>query len=389
MLSEWIRPVLEDLRAKSLLRGLVTVEGAQGPRLAIHGRTLVNAASNNALGLAHDPRVCEAAIRATERFGAGGGASRLVSGHMAVHEALEARLAAFKGAQAAILFPTGYMANLGTISALVGTADAVILDKLSHASLIDGARLSGARVRSYPHCDLDRLSVLLRKEEGRRVLVATDSLFSMDGDLAPLREIVGLCERHDAVLMADEAHATGVLGERGRGAVELLGLEGRVPVMMGTLSKSLGSLGGFVAGSAELIRFLRNRARAFIYTTASPPGVAAAALEALKIVEEEPWRGRAACARAKKLWQGLVEAGFIPAGSPLPAAHILPVVAGSVEAALALAEHLFRSGVFAPAIRPPTVPAGTARIRLSLMATHTEEDVGQILRAFRSWRNLR
>ena len=379
---EFLRDELAALKAAGLYRGQRVVAGPQGAHLTVDGREVIGFCSNNYLGLAADPRVQRAAAEAIEQDGTGTGASRLLSGTMPRHVELEAALARSKGTEAALVFPTGYMANVGAISALVGREDLVLMDRLNHASLIDGCRLSGARMRVYPHRDVARLDRLLQRADGfRRRLVITDSVFSMDGDVAPLPEILDVTRRRDALLMVDDAHGTGVLGRTGRGILEHFGLEGRVPIVMGTLSKALGSLGGFIAGSQDLIDYLRNRARAFIYTTGLPTACGAAALTALRILEEEPSRLEQLRANSRAVRQGLRELGLTSRDDPTP---IIPVVFGRVERAAAAAEHLWQNGILAPAIRPPTVPQEESRLRLSVMATHSPEDIQRLLRALRS-----
>jgi 8-amino-7-oxononanoate synthase len=377
----WVNEALDALRHAGLYREPKTIEGPPGPEVTIAGRRVLSFASNNYLGLANDPRVKEGAIRAVERYGAGAGASRLVSGDLTLHRELERRLAALKGTDDAIVFGSGYLANVGTVTALAGPGDAVYSDELNHASIIDGCRLSRAAVRVYPHGDADGLEALLHQDAGRfrRRLIVTDAVFSMDGDLAPLRALADLAERHGAMLMADEAHATGVLGPRGAGAVELLGVDGRVPVIMGTLSKALGSSGGFVAGPHALIDYLRNRARGFVFTTGLPPAAAGAALAALDILEREPWRRARVLDLAGRLARGLHAIGYrvLPTESA-----VVPVVIGGAREAVALSEALFRRGIFCPAIRPPTVPEGQSRLRVTPMATHTDEHIERALDAF-------
>jgi 8-amino-7-oxononanoate synthase len=384
---------LDALDAGGLRRRPAVLSQGQGPYIHVSGRRCINLAANNPLGLANHPGVRAAARDALDAWGSGSGASRQVCGSLDVHRELETRLARFKGTEAALVFPTGYMANVGVLSALAGRGDTVLLDKLCHASLIDGARLSGARVRTFPHRDLERLEALLQKETGGRVLVVTDSIFSMDGDCAPLGDLAERCDRSGALLVVDEAHATGVLGPGGRGAVAGAGLEGRVPVTVVTLSKALGCLGGAVCGSKDLVEFLRHKARSFVYTTALPPSCAAAAIAAIDLVGKTPALAARARSRARQVWQAIAEADTpftcAPPGgwgteTDGPPAHILPVVVGSADAALAVSESLLAAGVFAPAIRPPTVPAGTARIRLSFMAEHTGADLEQVIAALRT-----
>lgn len=371
---------LRRLEAASLLRHVQALDSPQDPEVVIGGERLLSLASNNYLGLANDQRVVRAAAEAARRWGAGAGSARLITGGVRVHDVLEARLAALKRQEGALLFSSGFLANLGTIPALTGRGDAVFSDELNHASIIDGARLSRAAVHVYPHVDVDRLRALLREHRGaRRRLVVTDTIFSMDGDLAPLPDLVEVCEEAGAILMVDEAHATGVLGPGGRGAVAHFGLDGRVPVVMGTLSKALGAAGGFIAGPRDLIGFLRNHARSFIFDTAPPASVAAAALAALDVLEAEPWRSARVRALARRLAHGLRAQGF---PVPEPQAAIVPVAVGGSEAALGLAAGLRNAGVLVPAIRPPSVAPGSARLRATVMATHTEAQIDAAARAF-------
>jgi len=339
----------------------------------LDGERLSLFASNNYLGLANDPRVVDAAVDAARRWGAGAGSARLITGGIRLHDDLEHALATLKRTEAAVLFSSGYMANLGTITALTTAEDAIFSDRLNHASIIDGARLSHARVHVYRHADVDHLDHLLCSSAARRKLVVTDTVFSMDGDLAPLAAIADACDRHGAILMVDEAHATGVVGPGGRGAVAHFGLEGRVPVVMGTLSKSLGSAGGYIAGSRELIAFLRNRARPFVFDTAMPPPVAAAALRAVEILSSEPQRATRVRALAGRLAAGL--------RLPDPAAAIVPVLVGEADEAMRLADLLRSRGILVPAIRPPSVAPGSARLRATVMATHTEHHVDAFVHA--------
>jgi 8-amino-7-oxononanoate synthase len=377
---DFIPAELRALEDAGLQREVRALDSAQEPEVVIDGERLILLASNNYLGLATDPRVVEAAAEAARRWGAGTGSARLISGGMRLHDELEQRLAAFKRTESALLFSSGYLANLGTISALVSRGDAIFSDELNHASIIDGARLSHADVHVYRHADPEHLATLLREHGARgRRLVVTDTVFSMDGDLAPLHELVEASERHDAILMVDEAHATGVVGPGGRGAVAYFGLEGRVPVVMGTLSKALGSAGGYIAGSSDLIAYLRNRARAFIFDTAPTPPTVAAAAAALGVLEREPQRPERVRTLARLLADGLRATGFVV---PQPAAAIVPVVVGATDAALAFARALRGQGVLVPAIRPPSVAPGTARLRATVMATHTETQIDSALHAF-------
>lgn len=364
---------LENLASRNLRRGLTAVEEAlPGGRVRVDGRVLLNLSSNDYLGLSQDPRLIGAARDAAAHWGVGAGASRLVVGHLALHEEVEARLAAFKGTEAAVIFSTGYMANLGAISALVGPGDTVFCDRLNHASIYDGIKLSGARLARFPHRDLDRLEALLQKAGAGRRLIITDSVFSVDGDLAPLREMVELKDRYGATLMVDEAHATGVLGPYGSGLAEAWGLTDRVEVHMGTFSKALGSLGGYVAGDRRLIEYLHNRARSFIYSTAMPPPVLGAIAAAMDIVANEPERRTYLLSEAASFRRTLIQAGFDLLGSET---QIVPVLVGDNAPTLKLAARLRERGLMAVALRPPTVPPGRARVRFSLSAAHSPEDL--------------
>lgn len=366
---------LRTLRERAQYRSIRSLSSAQDPLVRIDGEELILLASNNYLGLATHPRVVEAAQAAAQRWGVGAGSARLVTGSTSVHDELEARLAAFKGADASLLFSSGYTANLGAIAALAGRDDAIFSDASNHASIIDGARLSRASVHVYRHADVGHLESLLRATDARRRLVVTDAVFSMDGDAAPVREIADVCERHGAMLMVDEAHSSGVVGPGGRGLVAACGLEGRVHVVMGTLSKALGGLGGYIAGERRLIDHLRNTARAFIFDTALPPHVVAAALAGLDVVEAEPDRVERVRANARRLARGL--------GLPDPAAAIVPLVIGTSDDALAAGAAARSRGVLIPAIRPPSVPEGTARLRATVMSTHTDEQIDHAIAALR------
>jgi len=346
-------------------------------------------ASNNYLGLADHPAVVAGARDALEHYGAGAGASRLVTGSLDLHRRLELRLAELKSCDDALVFPTGFQANVGTIPALAGPGDVIFSDELNHASIIDGCRLARAEVVRYAHADADALERAVREDgrrpgaPGRRRLIVTDTVFSMDGDLAPLPDIVAVAERHDCALMVDEAHATGVLGHNGAGAIEHFGLQGRVPVVMGTLSKALGAQGGYVAGGAELCDYLRTRARGFVFTTALAPAAAGAALAALDVVRDEPWRRR----RVHELSARLADAAAALGFRVLPSqAAVVGVVIGEPADALAAAAVLRRERVWAPAIRPPSVPPGTSRLRLTVMASHEDSHLDWALGALRAAR---
>ena len=374
---------LASLESRSLRRRLQVLEEVlPGGKVRLDGRVLLNLSSNDYLGLAQDPRLIAAAQDAAARWGAGAGASRLVSGHLALHATVEEKLAAFKGTQAAVIFSTGYMANLGVISALVGPGDAVFGDKLNHASIYDGIKLSGAALHRFPHRDLNRLEELLRQhQDARRRLIITDSVFSVDGDLAPLAELVALKERFGAALMIDEAHATGVLGARGAGLAEALGLTGRIEVHLGTFSKALGSLGGYVAGDQRLIDYLYNRSRSFIYSTALAPPVLGAIAAALELVAQEPERRLYLQEESEKFRRGLSQAGLDILGSET---QIIPVLVGENARTLDFAARLRQQGLMAVALRPPTVPPGKARVRFSLSAAHSQADLARALKIIMS-----
>jgi 8-amino-7-oxononanoate synthase len=375
---------LAAIRDAGLYRRLRRMESAAARQVAVEGRSLLMCASNNYLGLADDPRLQEAAIAAIREYGTGSGGSRLTTGNTWLHEALESELAAFKGTEAAMLFNTGYMANVAALTTLVGAGDLILSDALNHASLIDGARLSKAEKQIYRHSDMEDLEQKLVAASGqecyRCILIVTDGVFSMDGDIAPLPAICDLAERYGADVMVDDAHATGVLGKRGAGTVDHFECYGRVAVQMGTLSKALGAEGGYIAGSRDLVDFLLNKARPFIFSTAQSPAVIGAARAALQVVQQEPQRREHLLKMADALREGLRQDGFEVLPSETP---ILGVLIGEAEAAVHFSRKLEQAGVFAPAIRPPTVAPGTSRIRLTLTATHTAADLTTIREAFR------
>jgi len=375
-----MRAALADLESADLLRRPAVIESACGARVTVGGREVVCLCGNDYLGLAGDPAVREAAIQAVRKWGVGAGASRLVSGTTSLHAELEGRLGLFKGTEAAIVTPTGWMANLVAIHALAGKGDLILCDKLDHASILDAALSSGAAVRTFAHRDVDRLEALLGRlrSRHRRCLIVTDSLFSMDGDLAPLGKLVETKERFDAQLLIDEAHATGVLGAGGRGAAELLGVEARIDATVGTLSKAVGALGGFVAGPGVLIETIRNTGRAFIFTTALPPALCAAALKALEIIETQPQRRRRVLELAEGLRADLHAGGLSTLDST---AQIIPVVIARAGEALRFSRQLLEAGFLVPAIRPPTVPRGASRLRVSLCAAHQASDLERFVAA--------
>jgi glycine C-acetyltransferase/8-amino-7-oxononanoate synthase len=363
---------LAELRSLGLQRRTRLVSGPQGPHVLLDGKPVLLLCSNNYLGLADHPRVRDAAADAAMRWGVGAGASRLVSGTMTVHRRLEERLAAFKGRETALLFGSGYLANAGTIAALARPGEVVFSDELNHASIIDGCRLSRAEVFVYDHGDPEHLEWGIRRAEGRGALIVSDSVFSMDGDVAPLTEIVELAQRFGLRTLVDEAHGTGALGPGGRGALAEAGLEDQVDVIVGTLGKALGSYGAFVACEEQMARYLLNAARTFIFSTALPPPAVAAALAALTLLEEEPRRAERLSTNAAVMRQALVAEGFELGGSRT---QILPLVIGEAGQAVRMCERALRDGVFAQAIRPPTVPDMTSRLRLAVMATHRPHEL--------------
>jgi 8-amino-7-oxononanoate synthase len=363
---------LAELQSLGLRRRTRLVSGPQGPHVLLDGKPVLLLCSNNYLGLADHPAVREAAAEAAMRWGVGAGASRLVSGTMTIHRRLEERLAAFKRRETALLFGSGYLANTGSVAALARPGDVVFSDELNHASIIDGCRLSRAEVFVYDHCDTEHLEWGIVNAEGRGALIATDSVFSMDGDVAPLAEIVELAQRHRLRTLVDEAHAMGVLGPGGRGALAEAGLEDQVDVIVGTLGKALGSYGAFVACDHAMARYLVNAARTFIFSTALPPPSVAASLAALGLLEERPRRVHKLLANAAALREALAGEGFDLGGSRT---QILPLVIGESEQAMKICEAALARGVFAQAIRPPTVPPMTSRLRLAVMATHREEEL--------------
>jgi 8-amino-7-oxononanoate synthase len=365
---------LEDLRASGLHQRMRHVSGPQGSRVVLDGRPVLLLCSNNYLGLADHPRVREAAADAAMRWGAGAGASRLVSGTMTVHRRLEEALAAFQGTEAAVLFGSGYLASLGVISTLtqLDRNPVVFSDELNHPSIADGCRLAGAETFVYDHCDVEHLAWGLRRHRDRPGLIVTDSVFSMDGDVAPLAELVELAERHGLRTVVDEAHALGALGPGGRGAVAEAGLEGRVDVVVGTLGTALGAYGAFAACSASLRDLLANSARSLTFSTAPPPPAVAAALAALEVLGEHPELVDRLQANADAFRDELAREGFEVAGS---STHVVPLVVGDAALALAVCERALQDGVFAQAIRPPLVPDGTSRLRAAVMATHTRDEL--------------
>jgi 8-amino-7-oxononanoate synthase len=367
-----IQDRLDELQELGLYRRMRLVSGPQGPRVLLDGKRVLLLCSNNYLGLADHPRVRQAAAHAAMRYGVGAGASRLISGNMTVHRRLEERLADFKGKDSCLLFGSGYLANTGAVAALAGKGDVVFSDALNHASIVDGCRLSRAETFVYDHLDMEHLEWGLEDAGGRGSLIVTDGLFSMDGDVAPLTEIVELARRYDARVLVDEAHATGVLGPGGRGSVAAAGLTGEVDVIVGTLGKALGSYGAYICCDTSMARYLTNHARTLIFSTGSPPPAVSAAMAALELVQRQPRQIERLHQNARALRLALAEEGFrLGTGDT----HIVPLVIGDAARTMAVCEDALKRGVFAQAIRPPTVPAGSSRLRLTAMATHTSSEL--------------
>ena len=363
---------LEEIRNGGLYRRMRCVSGPQGPRVLLDGKPVLLLCSNNYLGLADHPRVREAAAEAAMRYGAGSGASRLISGNMTIHRRLEEQLAAFKHSETALLFGSGYLANAGVVSTLAHEGDVVFSDALNHASIIDGCRLSRAETFVYDHCDTDHLEWGLRQAQGRGSLIVTDGVFSMDGDVAPLQQIVDLAQRYDARVMVDEAHGTGAIGPGGRGAVAEAGLEDEIDVIVGTLGKALGSYGAYVCCDAPMATYLINTARTLIFSTALSPPAVAAAMAALELLREQPRRVEKLQRNAAVLREALAGQGLpVPDGMT----QIMPVIVGDAGEAVRASDRALEKGIFAQAIRPPTVPAGSSRLRLTVMASHTRSEL--------------
>lgn len=374
----FFRQELEKLRDSGLHRSLRLVEGAQQGRVVVDGREVLLLCSNNYLGLAVHPALQEAAVRGVREFGTGSGAARLVSGNMTLHRQLEERLARFKGTESALLFNSGYTANLGIISALVGRGDSIYSDRLNHASIVDGAILSRAKLHRYRHGDMDDLERLLSSNRGKgRQLIVTDGVFSMDGDLAPLKELAALKREYGALLVVDDAHGTAVLGDEGRGSAEFCGVLSEVDLHMGTLGKGLGSFGAYAACSSEMVEYLQNMARSFIFSTSLPPAVLAASIAAVDLVSSPEGRElrRRLEANARLFAGMLLESGFDTLGSTT---QIVPILVGEAKRTMEFSARLLDAGLFVQGIRPPTVPAGRCRLRCTVMATH---EAGELVAA--------
>ena len=375
---DFINEDLEEIKKEGLFRTIRPIEWGSGVRIKINGKKLINFCSNNYLGLSNDPRVVKKTSEILEKFGVGAGASRLVSGNFKVHEELERRISRFEGTEASIVFPTGYMANIGTIQALVGAGDAIIIDRLNHASIIDGARLSGAKLLVYPHKDMMQLEKILKNASGfKKKLIVTDHVFSMDGDIAPVKELLELSLKHDAMFMLDTAHSTGILDLKVKDMSHL--------IIMGTLSKTTGSLGGFISGKRDLIDYLRNKARSFIYTTGLPPSIAAASIASFDIISRDKSLRNRLWHNVKYLKQKMNGLDLDTLGSQT---QIVPILIGDAVLTIEVSNNLFCSGIFLSAIRPPTVPKGTSRLRLTLTAMHEEKDIDYLVSKLREAKEI-
>jgi len=378
---DFLEAELQSIKDQGVYRPLREVQSAQGPRAVIDGHDVINLSSNNYLGLATHPRLKRAAIEATEKYGAGSGAVRTIVGTMSLHNELEKRLAEFKHVEASVVFQSGFTCNSGVIPVLVGEGDVIVSDELNHASIIDGARLSRAKVTRFAHSNMDDLKRVLTEVKGqfRRILIITDGVFSMDGDIARLPDIVMLARQYGAMTYVDDAHSSGVLGKNGRGSVNHFGLDGQVDVQVGTLSKAMGVLGGYVASTRTLIEMLWHRGRPFLFSTSHPPGVAAACIAAIDVMLDEPQLIDRLWDNARYFKAGLTELGFNTGRSETP---ITPVIVGEGSLAMTLSDRLFQAGVFAQGIAFPTVARDKARVRTIVSATHTRQDLDEALAAF-------
>lgn len=378
-LDLWLEASLTELKNSGLFRSLKELQTAPTSKTEINGRTVILLASNNYLDLSCHPKVIQAAVEATLKYGTGAGGSRLTSGNLVLYKELEEKLANLKGVEASVVFSSGYLANLGTIPSIVGEGDEIFSDELNHASLIDGCRLSQAEKKIYKHTDVKHLKALIANSTAKKKLIVTDGLFSMDGDLAPLPQIVEIAQEYGALLMVDDAHSTGVLGKRGGGSVEHFGFCSKVDIQMGTLSKALGGVGGYVAGSRSLIEYLKNRARSFIFSTALPPSAIASSSAALDVIREEPGLRVKIQQNAQFLRERLKKLGFKLSPSET---QILPLLIGESQKAVQFSNRLLELGVYAPAIRPPAIPPQTSRIRISVMASHSVDELEAAAEAF-------
>ena len=367
---------LKRIKESGLYRQMKYLQSPQQPYVKIAGKSYLMLSSNSYLGLCNDQRLKQAAMDAMEKYGVGSGGSRLTTGSYEVHKKLEDEIAAFKGAEAALLFNTGYMANVGAISSIAGKDWVIFSDRFNHASIVDGCRLSGAEIIIYEHCDASDLETKAHSHRGRRALVVTDGIFSVDGDIAPLPEIVQVAKKYNMLLMVDDAHATGVLGENGGGTADYFGLQNEIDIQMGTFSKALASEGGFIAGNRGLIDYLANKARSFIFSTALAPATVAVSLRALEIVQAEPRLRQSLIANSAWFREKLREIGFEIMDFPTP---IISIVLGPPDLTVNFSNRLMGEKIFVSAIRPPTVPQGTSRLRINLMAIHTADDLAPVI----------
>lgn len=370
---------LQKLAREHLLREISVLDSPSGPLMSLNGQNTLQFASNDYLGLANHPQLKHAALKAIEQFGVGAGASRLISGNLTPHDDLEKALARFFGTEAALILSSGYAANIGIIPSLIAPEGIIFADRLCHASLIDGCRLSRAKLRVFHHNDIDHLkSLLAKRTPNHPTLIVTEGVFSMDGDLAPLRELARLAEEFEAILLVDDAHGTGVMGLTGRGSIEYWEVESTNILHMGTLSKALGTSGGFITGTKEFIAYLINTSRSFIYSTAPPPAIAAAAKSALHLIRQEPERCIQLWQNRERMYQGLTAMGCQLTKTESP---ILPIIVNDPGLAVKMSQHLLEKGIYIPAIRPPTVPKGTSRLRVTVTAVHSIEQIDTALEA--------
>jgi len=377
---KFLDEALDNLRKNKIFRELTVIEGAQGPRVKIGGKEVINLSSNNYLGLNTHPKLKEAALKAIEKYGVGSGAVRTIAGTLDIHKKVEERIAEFKNTEAAILFQSGELANQGTIQSIMGKDDVIFSDRLNHASIIDGCRLSGAEIKAYPHKDMEVLENLLKEYKGTgKKLIVSDGVFSMDGDICPLPKIAELGERYGAITMVDDAHASGVLGRNGRGTVDHFNLHGRIDIQMGTLSKAIGCMGGYIAGSKSLRDYLIHFSRPFLFSTSHPPSVPASILAAIDVLENEPDILDTLWSNVSFFKQGLKNLGFDTGISETP---ITPVIVGEAALAVKMSNILLEEGIFGQSIGFPTVPRGKARIRTIVTAAHTKDDLSVALEKF-------
>jgi len=380
---QYLSDELQKLREQNLYQKLRILETEQLPVCNFDGQEVINLSSNNYLGLTTHPQLKDRAVRAVEEFGVGSGAVRSIAGTMALHMELEEKIAKFKQVEAAVVFQSGFTANAGTVQAILGREDVIVSDELNHASIIDGCRLSRAEIKVFPHKDVEACEQILREIQDRKCqkLLITDGVFSMDGDIAPLPELVELAEKYGCIMMIDDAHSSGVLGRNGRGTVDHFNLHGRVDVQVGTLSKAIGALGGYVCSSRDTIEYLYHRARPFLFSTSHPPSVAATCIAALEVLEQEPELIQQLWSNTEFFKEGLGKLGFNTGMSETP---ITPVIVGDAALAHQFSRELFQAGVFAQGIGYPTVPHGKARIRTIVTATHTQEELSQALEIMES-----